>query len=260
MDLSRDLMGFVAGLVIAVVTSPVGVSGAVFLLPVQLSVLGVPSPQVTPTNLVYNLVSGPGALIRYVRRRQLDLRLTRSLVVGSAPGVALGAVLRVHVASDPDEFRLIAAAVLLPIGVYILRSTRSSRLRRTRDPLRPRTITIAAFVVGVLGGIYGIGGGSILGPILVGTGMAVSRVAPAALASTFVTSIVGVISFVLLQANESGSIAPDWTLGLMCGLGGLVGGYLGATLQPRLPERFLRVLLGLLAVGLAVAYVAAAIA
>ena len=97
MDLSRDLLGFVAGLVIAVVTSPVGVSGAVFLLPVQLSVLGVPSPQVTPTNLVYNLVSGPGALIRYVRRRQLDLRLTRSLVVGSGPGVALGAVLRVHV-------------------------------------------------------------------------------------------------------------------------------------------------------------------
>jgi uncharacterized membrane protein YfcA len=260
LDLSRDLLGFVAGLVIAVVTSPVGVSGAVFLLPFQLSVLGVPSPQVTPTNLVYNLVSGPGALTRYVRRRQLDLRLTRSLVVGSAPGVALGAVLRVHVASDPDDFRLIAAAVLFPIGVYILRSTRSSGPRRTRAPLRPRTITLAAFVVGVLGGIYGIGGGSILGPILVGTGMAVSQVAPAALASTFVTSIVGVISFALLQLNESGSIAPDWTLGLMCGLGGLTGGYLGATLQPRLPERFLRTLLGLLAVGLAVVYVAAAVA
>ncbi len=28
-----------------------GVSGAVFLLPVQVSVLGVPSPAVTPTNL-----------------------------------------------------------------------------------------------------------------------------------------------------------------------------------------------------------------
>jgi uncharacterized membrane protein YfcA len=169
-------------------------------------------------------------------------------------------VLRVHVASDPDVFRLIAAGVLLPIGVFILRSTHPSQVRHDRRPPRRRTITVAAFVVGVLGGIYGIGGGSILGPVLVGTGMAVSRVAPAALASTFVTSIVGVISFILLQANESASIAPDWTLGLMCGLGGLVGGYLGATLQPRLPERFLRVLLGFLAVGLAVAYVAAATA
>ena len=40
-----------AGLVIAALTTPVGVSGAVFLLPVQVSLLGVPSPAVTPTNL-----------------------------------------------------------------------------------------------------------------------------------------------------------------------------------------------------------------
>ena len=45
--MERDLLGFVAGFIIATITSPVGVSGAVFLLPVQLSVFGVPNPQVT---------------------------------------------------------------------------------------------------------------------------------------------------------------------------------------------------------------------
>ena len=55
--MERDLLGFVAGFVIATITSPVGVSGAVFLLPVQLSVFGVPNPQVTPTNLLYNVLS-----------------------------------------------------------------------------------------------------------------------------------------------------------------------------------------------------------
>lgn len=48
-----------------------------------------------------------------------------------------------------------------------------------------------AFVVGIVGGVYCIGGGSILGPILVGTGLSVAVVAPAALASTFIASIVG---------------------------------------------------------------------
>src|SRR4029079_3447616 len=100
-----------------------------------------------------------------------------------------------------------------------------------------------------------IGGGSILGPILVGSGMAVAQVAPAALASTFVTSGVGVATFAVLQMNASGSISPDWSLGVACGLGGLCGGYLGASLQPRLPEELLRMLLGLLAVGVAVLYV-----
>ena len=52
-------------------TEPVGVSGAVFLLPVQASVLGVPSPAVTPTNLLFNVVAGPGALLRYRRAGSL---------------------------------------------------------------------------------------------------------------------------------------------------------------------------------------------
>ncbi len=252
--MERDLFGFLAGFVIATITSPVGVSGAVFLLPVQLSVFGVPNPQVTPTNLLYNVLSGPGALLRYARQGQLRGSLARNLVLGSAPGVIIGAVLRVYVADDPSVFKLVAAAVLLPTGLLILLSTRRTGARLVRASLRPRTIGLAAFVIGIVGGIYGIGGGSILGPILVGSGMAVSAVAPAALASTFVTSIIGVATFAVLQMNTSGSVSPDWTLGVACGLGGLCGGYLGASLQPRLPEELLRTLLGFLAIGLAVLY------
>jgi uncharacterized membrane protein YfcA len=252
--LERDVLGFVAGFVIATVTSPVGVSGAVFLLPVQLSVFGVPNPQVTPTNLLYNVLSGPGALFRYARQGQLRGPLARTLVLGSAPGVMIGAVLRVYVADDPTVFKLVAAAVLAPTGLFILLSTRGKGTRLVRTPLSPWAMGLAAFVVGIVGGIYGIGGGSILGPILVGSGMAVSQVAPAALASTFVTSIVGVTTFAVLQLNASGSISPDWPLGVACGLGGLCGGYLGASLQPRLPEQLLRTLLGLLAISLAVVY------
>ena len=257
--MERDLLGFAAGFVIATITSPVGVSGAVFLLPVQLSMFGVPNPQVTPTNLLYNVLAGPGALFRYARQGQLRGPLARYLVWGSAPGVIIGAVLRVYVADDPTVFKLVAAAVLAPTGLLIVLSTRSSGTRLVGAPLSPRSITVAAFVVGIAGGIYGIGGGSILGPVLVGSGMAISRVAPAALASTFVTSIVGVVTFAVLQANTSGSIAPDWSLGLACGLGGLCGGYLGASLQPRMPEKSLRTLLGLLAIGLAVVYAVQAV-
>ncbi len=100
------------------------------------------------------------------------------------------------------------------------------------------------------GGIYGIGGGSLLGPILVGRGMPVAKVAPAALAATFVTSVVGAGTYALLALTVTGDIAPYWTLGLACGLGGLCGGYLGAHLQPRLPETALRLLLGVLALGI----------
>ncbi|MGC2008836.1 hypothetical protein [Trebonia sp.] len=57
-----EVVALVAAYLIAVVATPAGISGAVLLLPFQVSVLGTPSPSVTPTNLLYNVVSTPGAL------------------------------------------------------------------------------------------------------------------------------------------------------------------------------------------------------
>ncbi|MFE7458262.1 TSUP family transporter [Streptomyces sp. NPDC057554] len=252
MDWGTGLLGFAAGLLISVVTAPVGVSGAVFLLPVQVSVLGVPSPAVTPTNLLYNVVAGPGALLRHHRSDGLRGPLTRLLVLGTVPGVVVGAVIRVFAVPGPSVFRLLIAVLLLPLGGWLCLRTlhRAARTSAPGPEPSPRSITRLALAVGVAGGIYGIGGGSLLGPILVGRGMPVAKVAPAALAATFVTSVVGAGTYALLALTVTGDIAPYWTLGLACGLGGLCGGYLGAHLQPRLPETALRLLLGVLALGI----------
>ncbi|OKJ56120.1 sulfite exporter TauE/SafE family protein [Streptomyces sp. CB02115] len=250
MTWSTGLLGFAAGLLISVATAPVGVSGAVFLLPVQISVLGVPSPAVTPTNLLYNVVAGPGALLRHHRAGTLRGPLTRLLVLGTVPGVVAGAVIRVFAVPGPTVFRLLIAVLLLPLGSWLCLRTlrRATRTAPEREP-SARAVTRLAMAVGVAGGIYGIGGGSLLGPILVGRGMPVAKVAPAALAATFVTSAVGAGTYALLSLTTTGDIAPYWSLGLACGLGGLCGGYLGARLQPRLPETALRLLLGVLALG-----------
>jgi uncharacterized protein len=90
-----SIQSFAAGLLIATVTTPVGVSGAVFLLPVQLSLLHVPSPAVTPTNLLFNVVAGPGALLRHAREGRLRGQLLHRLIRGTVPGVVAGALARV---------------------------------------------------------------------------------------------------------------------------------------------------------------------
>ncbi|MEV5886812.1 TSUP family transporter [Streptomyces sp. NPDC052020] len=250
--------GLCAGLLIAVVTAPVGVSGAVYLLPVQVSVFTVPSPAVTPTNLLFNVVAGPGALWRYRRTDALRGALTRRLVLGTLPGVVIGAVIRVFALPGPAVFRLLIAALLLPLGLWLCaRTLRPARTRATEPSAR--AVTGLAVVVGVVGGVYGIGGGSLLGPILVGRGMPVSRVAPAALAATFATSLAGASVYAALSLVSSDSVAPNWWLGLACGIGGLIGGYLGARLQPHLPETGLRLLLGTLAAALGALYAAQAL-
>jgi uncharacterized protein len=239
------------------VTTPVGVSGAVFLLPVQLSVLHVPQPRLTPTNLVYNVVSGPAAVLRHRRSGRVDRDLVVQVVSGAVPGVVAGAVLRVLVVADADVFRLVAAAVLAPTGLLVLRG-RPGGAGPAADErrLRPRTVRALALVVGVAGGLYGVGGGSLLGPLLIAAGMSVATVAPAALVATWVTSVAGVAAYALLGLGLATEVpvSPDWSLGVAAGVGGLAGGWLGASLAPAVPERALRRLLGVLALGLAALY------
>jgi hypothetical protein len=53
------------------------------------------------------------------------------------------------------------------------------------------------------------------------------RSGPAALASTFVTSLAGVITFTILSINECPA-APNWPTGIALGISGILGGYLVA--------------------------------
>ncbi|HEX4669138.1 MAG TPA: sulfite exporter TauE/SafE family protein [Solirubrobacterales bacterium] len=250
--LSDAALGALIAFGIAVFTTPVGVSGAVFLVPVQVSVLHAPSPAVTPTNLLYNLIAIPGALLRFHREGRLTGPLTRLLVLGTLPGMVAGAVIRAELLTGTDAFLVVIAALLVPLGAWLALADPTSPAAPP-DRNRRRLIVVLALAVGTVGGIYGIGGGSILGPILVGLGYTVVEVSPAALTATFLTSLAGVATFALLSLG-GGDVAPDWTLGIAIGLGGLGGAYLGARLQPRLPETLLRRGLGVLALGLGLRY------
>lgn len=254
-----------AAYAIAVVATPAGISGAVLLLPFQVSVLGTPSPAVTPTNLLYNVVATPGAIYRYWRQGQTGGRLAIVLVAGTLPGVVAGSVIRVELLPGQHAFQLVVAAVLTPLGIW-LTLTRPLSPAQPADPAqdarrprplhlrRPSVLITLAMIVGCVGGIYGIGGGSILSPILIASGRRPYDVAPAALSSTFVTSLAGVITFLILSAHQHSSVAPDWPTGIALGLGGVAGAYTGARLQSRLPDDLIRRVVGLLVVAIGAWY------
>jgi uncharacterized membrane protein YfcA len=248
--LDDALLGAAIAFCLSVITTPVGVSGAVFLVPVQVSILHTPNPALTPTNLLYNLIAIPGALVRFHSEGRLGGRLLWLLSLGTLPGVVAGAVIRVELLSGPEAFLAVIAVVLVPLGAWLLLGQPTP----VREGDQRGLIVALSVAVGTVGGIYGIGGGSILAPVLVGLGYTVREVAPAALTATFLTSIVGVATFGLLSINASGDIAPDWTVGIALGLGGLAGGFLGARFQERVPEQTLRRALGLLALGLGIRY------
>jgi uncharacterized membrane protein YfcA len=111
-----EVAALLAAYAIAVLATPAGISGAVLLLPFQASVLGTPSPAVTPTNLLYNVVATPGALYRYWRQGETGGTLALILIAGTLPGVIAGSIVRAELLPSPHRRSRVA------LGLFILRA------------------------------------------------------------------------------------------------------------------------------------------
>lgn len=113
-----------------------------------------------------------------------------------------------------------------------------------------------AFVVGIIGGAYGIGGGAIIAPFCVAYfHLPVYTIAGATLMGTFITSVAGALFFSVLPATAGISPMPDWPLGILFGAGGFVGMYLGAKTQKYMPQKFIKIIVGIAIMFLAIKYI-----
>lgn len=272
--------------VISFFTSMGGISGAFLLLPFQMSFLQYTHPSVSSTNQFYNIVAIPPGVYRYWREGRMLWPLTWTVVLGTLPGVLIGALVRVGGLRDPRNFKLFAALVLLYIGGKLVRdqlkkgggTSRPSEQRMQKEVSRGNTtaqavqadytvqvtstnarrfsftfqgeqfdvnrmgVFLLCFVVGIVGGIYGIGGGAIIAPFLISfCRLPVHTIGGATLMGTLVTSIAGVSFYTAIAPFYPDLIvAPDWLLGLLFGLGGMLGMYCGARCQKYVSARLIK--------------------
>jgi len=263
---------FLVALFVSFFTSMGGVSGAFLLLPFQVSFLGYTTPSVSATNQVFNIIAIPSGIYRYIKEGRMLWPLSKYIIIGTLPGVFIGAWVRIEYLPDPKHFKFFVSFILLYIGfrlfldvikksknaiskvtsikedsqkVTIVKSSfREVQFKYSEEvfSFMPFHILILCFFVGIAGGIYGIGGGSIIAPFLVTIfALPVFTIAGAALTATFATSIAGVLFFhILAFCYPSTNVSPDWMLGCLFGLGGLIGMYLGARTQHFVPARVIK--------------------
>ena len=272
----NPIIPFIVAFIVSFFTSMGGVSGAFLLLPFQVSFLGYTAPSVSGTNQVFNVVAIPSGVYRYIREGRMLWPLTWAVIIGTLPGVFIGAWIRIRYLPNPKNFKLFVGLVLCYIGFRLLmdviknksRKKVSNRtqtagelhsIRLLESTMRqvkfdydgethrfsPSIVYIICFLVGIIGGIYGIGGGSIVAPFFVAIiGLPVYTVAGAALMGTFITSVAGVAFYQYLSwIYTDMAVAPDWVLGVLFGFGGLFGMYLGARTQKFVPARVIKSIL-----------------
>lgn len=244
-----------------------GVTGAFLLLPFQMSVLGYTAPGVSATNFVYNVFAIPGTVLRYIREGRMNWPLALVITFGSLPGIMVGYLIRITYFTDQRFFKPFVGIVLLYLAWLVARSLFTAskkkalpaidaritcleisfaRVRYSFDgkeyAFDPRLLFAVATAVGVAGGAYGIGGGAILAPFCISVlRLPVHSVAGASLFGTFMSSIIGVSVYQVGFFAGGASTQADYLLGSLFGLGGLLGGYLGARTQKHVPEKPIKI-------------------
>jgi uncharacterized membrane protein YfcA len=224
----------------------------------------------------------PGGVYRYIKECRFAWPVALIIVAGIIPGVLIGYYIRVRLLPDPKSFKFFVGVVLLFVAFKLIKDAwansaggqeKSCSLedrvdkvslspKKTRFDFRNVTHSFStigllglAFTVGIVSGVYGIGGGSIIAPFLITLfNLPVYTIAGAVLMGTFTSSVAGVAFYSLIPIN--GNVAPpDWILGILFGAGGLLGMYFGAKMQKYISEKWIKLVLGMIVFIIASRYI-----
>lgn len=237
------LLLLVAGLGAGLLGSVVGLAS--LLSYPALLVVGLPPLQANMTNTVALVFSGIGSALGSRQELTGQAPRLRRLGVAALAGGACGAALLL--AAPEGSFENVVPLFVLLASVLVIAAPPPSQLAEVQVEAGGPWLTGGIFAVGIYGGYFGAAAGVMMLALLL---LATSETTVRAIASKNVllalSNSVAAVAFA--------AVAPVlWRAVLPLGIGFFVGGRLGPAVTRRTPTRPLRILTGLLGIGLAAA-------
>jgi uncharacterized membrane protein YfcA len=254
-----DLLAVLSGMLVGFTLGLVGGGGSILAVPLLVYVVGVPSPHVAiGTSAVAVAASAAANLLGHARAGNVKWSCAFVFAAFGAMGAAGGAALGKMV----DGGRLLGmfGLLMVTVGLLMLRPRQSAgdagvRLTFASAPrLLPMLIGLG-LAVGVLSGFFGIGGGFLIVPGLMG-----ATAMP--LVNAIGSSLVAVTAFGMTTAvSYAISGLVDWRLAVLFVIGGAAGGACGLWLGERLAagKRGLSLVFSAIVIAVGVYVVSAAI-
>jgi len=207
------------GMVVGLVAPAAGIGGGVLMVPAFLVIF--PAFGIAPDMAAHMAVGssvGAAALMSlsavhaHARNGAVDWRVFKAL----APGLIVGAVIGGVIAHGlPDDIlRRVFGALMLLLAIYLVWGRQPHEWRHSAGP-SPRTALSAGFVIGEVGSMVGVGGGSMIVPFLLFQGLHSQRVAGTSSAGVLVAALTAAITYILVGRESPG--LPAYSLGYLYG-------------------------------------------
>jgi len=218
-----------------------GVGSAIALVPI-LHWLGFPLNQVKPTCLFINTLSMVGATISNIKAKKVDFKIGLPIILSSTIIAPVGAYVSTLVS---QKFVLIAFVLFLIFAGSMLLFFKGAKKDTYRKDSPIFKLGAIGGFAGFCSGLLGVGGGTLISPLMVFMGYNPKAVAAITALVVPFSSFTGFVSYWIM-----GHV--NYLLLIVAGAAAYAGGYLGTyfmqkKLKPATVKRFLGIIVFILA-------------
>lgn len=245
------------GLFIGIICSIVGLGGGVLIIPTSIFILGF-DPK---SAIVVSLFSMTGltisASISYMKKRMVNYRLAMLYNIWDIPGVILGGLITIVIASNVLAGVCGATIIFLAILLFKKDTSHFSEAKdsnnqnsdenkdQTKSKLNinnPYIASFSSFSGGFITGLVGLGGGTADTTSMILLGMDPKKAAATSEFAMASTAFFGLLMHFLIGTYEGSLIWP-----IFISLGMIIGAQIGTYLSTRIDSTIVRKLLACLA-------------
>ncbi len=235
------LLFFITGAVSGTLGGLLGIGGATILVPALTLVFGLPIHLAIGISLLNNVAVSVTATMRYRNRGLLDRRIIMIMNVGSIAGIFLGTFLATR---SPE------AALKVVFGVFLMFMVVDAFIRKEAvedgpiDELTAKKeagLTGLGFVMGLLGALLGLGGGTVAVPVLNNIfRMPLKRAIANSLATIILSSSLGAAVYFYLSSGTLFSAEEALLTAVTIIPGSVLGAHAGAFISERLHSKYIK--------------------
>jgi len=214
------LFYIVFGIVVGILSALLGVGGGIVVVPI-LSYLGFLASQAAGTSSMVILLASFLSFVKAVSSKIMPLKIWIALVIPALIVSQLG----VFIASFlPENMLVLFFCIFLVLNIYLMiLKEKAKKIQQDKKSHLDRfgLFLFLGSLAGFLGGLFGVGGGIVLVPLLLLLGGVSMKMA------TLMS--LGTVFFVALSSMIGHAFYGNvlWDVGLWIGLGSLLGSRLG---------------------------------
>jgi uncharacterized protein len=241
------VLAFTAGvvLVLAFIFSMIGLGGSMLYVPFFHWAGFDFKAEAIPTGLLLNGITAASAAIVYFRSKMVDVKGSIPLIVSSFLGAPVGAYLTKMV-STRMLILLFAVSMIFAGGRMLLTANRPEKVEMMETRRRFLLMGSGGFIIGMMAGLLGIGGGFLFVPMMMAMGYPTKR---AAATSSFVVIFSSFSGFAghLAEGHFNRSLMLSTVIAV------IIGSQIGAhVMKERMKAKWIKQMFAVVLLGVAV--------